>query len=152
MKILSKLFAPALMCTMAGFATITSWGLPASAQQAAASQVVNLPPGDTMDSWEHIFWDTSKGPDANPADCKAVGGMMQGHLGVRRCFISIKAWLARAPGNVVGEECIPGQGRAIPVLLSPEDVQNLKAHNQLVWTSADGKPFGYEQASKCNGK
>ena len=127
-------------------------GQPATAQQAAASQVVHLPPGDTMGSWEHIFWDPSKGPNANPEDCKAIGGMMQGGPRVRRCFIAIKVWLARAPGNVVGEECIPGQGRANPVLLSPEDVQTLKARNELVWTSADGKPFGYEQASKCSGK
>jgi hypothetical protein len=152
MRTFSKLSVPALTCAIAGFVTITSWGFPATAQQVAASQAVNLPAGHNLDSWEHIYWDTSKGPDANPADCKAVGGAMRGPPGSRRCFIAIKTWLALAPGNVIGEICNPGQGRAIPVLLTADDAQYVKSRNRLVWTSADGKPFGYEQASKCDGK
>lgn len=77
---------------------------------------------------------------------------MQGPPGIRRCFISIKTWLARAPGNVVGEEYIPGKGKAVAVLLTAQDVQYLKTQNLLAWTSTDGKPFGYQQLGMCNGK
>jgi hypothetical protein len=132
--------------------TLAVCNVAATAQQVAATQVVNLPPNDTLDTWEHIMWDPTKGRNADPAECKAIGGRMGAFGPVQRCLISIKAWLARAPGNVVGEYCNPGWGRAFPALMTAEDVQQCRAKNMLVWTSADGAPFGYEQASKCIGK
>ena len=159
MKTSSEVPVPALTCALVGFVVMLcaanaaqTTEAPTPAANVAASQVVNLPQGKSMDSWEHIFWDPSKGQEPDPADCKALKGMMEGPPGIQRCFISIKAWLALAPGNVIGELCVPGQGRAIPALLRPEDVQNLRARNLLVWTNADAGPFGYEQGRKCNGK
>lgn len=124
----------------------------ASTTQVVGSNAVNLPPGDTMISSEHIFWDLSKGNEPKAADCTAIGGMMHGPPGNQRCFISIKVWLNSSPGNVVGEFCVPGQGYAISALLSADDVRSLTQKGSLVWTSAEGTSFGYAQASKCHGK
>jgi hypothetical protein len=99
-----------------------------------------------------INWDPAKGRNADPVECKAIGGRIGAFGPVQRCFISIKAWLAEAPGNVAGEFCNPGCGRAFPALMTAEDVQQSRAKNMLVLTSADGMPFGYTQASKCRGK
>jgi hypothetical protein len=85
------------------------WNIPATAEQVAATRVMNLPPNDTVDTREYIMWDPAKGRNADPVECKAIGGRM-GALGpVRRCFISIKAWLDKAPGNVVGVAALPRQ-------------------------------------------
>lgn len=85
--------------------TIAIWNVPAIAEQVAVTQVVNLPPNETLDIWEHINWDPAKGRNADPVECKAIGGRMGAFGPVQRCFISIKAWLAEAPGNVVGGGC-----------------------------------------------
>jgi hypothetical protein len=118
----------------------------------ATAATPTLPPGTTPDTWEHIMWNPANGPDADPAGCKAVGGSMKSFGGFERCFLPIKAWLAQAPGNVVAELCMRGQGQALPALMTAKDVQLVKSNGMLAWTSADGVPYGYEQAAKCRGK
>jgi hypothetical protein len=64
----------------------------------------------------------------------------------------VKRGLAQGPGNVVAEECIPGAGVAIPVLMTAGEAQQGRQKDMLPWTSADGTPYGYQQYHECAGK
>ncbi len=123
----------------------------AAAPASAISQAANLPAQATPDTWMHIMW-LPANTDADPVACKKMGGTMEHFYTTQRCFMAIKTWLALAPGNTVGEECVPGSGQSFPVLMTAKDVQYARAKHMLPWTSADGVPFGYAQASQCRGK